>query len=140
MQWATRCFGSKTGVEPIIALGMTHEEVFSTLASEMSSYRDLPQIWYQIQTKFRDEPRPKAGVLRTREFTMKDSYSFDIDDAGLDKSFEDHRAAYLRIFRRMGLDPVAIDASSGLMGGSGSTEFAVRSEAGEDLVVSVSEW
>jgi prolyl-tRNA synthetase len=118
-----------------IALGMTHEEVFSTLALEMNSYRDLPQLWYQIQTKFRDEPRPKAGVLRTREFTMKDSYSFDIDDAGLDKSFEDHRGAYLRIFRRMGLDPVAIDASSGLMGGSGSTEFAVRSDAGEDLVV-----
>ncbi|NND12922.1 MAG: proline--tRNA ligase [Acidimicrobiia bacterium] len=118
-----------------LALGMTHEEVFVSLALEMNSYRELPQLWYQIQTKFRDEPRPKAGVLRTREFTMKDSYSFDIDDAGLDKSFENHRRAYLRIFSRMGLDTIAIDASSGAMGGSGSIEFVIRSEAGEDLVV-----
>ncbi len=121
--------------EADIALGMTHEEVFATLAVELNSYRDLPQLWYQVQTKFRDEPRPKSGVLRTREFTMKDSYSFDIDDDGLDRSFENHRGAYLRIFRRMGLDPIPIDASSGAMGGSGSKEFVVKSEAGEDLVV-----
>ncbi len=131
----TEMFQLKDRKDADLVLGMTHEEVFASLALEMNSYRDLPQIWYQIQTKFRDEPRPKAGVLRTREFTMKDSYSFDIDDAGLDASFDNHRTAYLRIFRRMGLDPIAIDASSGAMGGSRSNEFVIRSEAGEDLVV-----
>ena len=82
-------------------LGMTHEEIISTLATEMESYRELPQLWYQFQTKMRDEPRPKAGLMRTREFTMKDSYSFDLDPAGLDQSFRAHRDAYVRIFERL---------------------------------------
>jgi prolyl-tRNA synthetase len=118
-----------------LALGMTHEEIFTTLASELSSYRQLPQAWYQFQTKFRDEPRPKAGLMRTREFTMKDSYSFDLDYGGLDDAFTAHRAAYQRIFARLGLDAIGVEASSGSMGGSASTEFMCPSEAGEDLVV-----
>jgi prolyl-tRNA synthetase family II len=116
------------------ALALTHEEVFASVATELASYRQLPQVWYQFQTKFRDEPRPKAGLLRVREFTMKDSYSFDLDEAGLDASFEAHRAAYRRIFARLGFDILEVDASVGMMGGSGSVEFMVRSEAGEDLV------
>lgn len=117
-----------------LALGMTHEEVFTVLALELSSYRELPQCWYQIQTKFRDEPRPKGGVLRTREFTMKDSYTFDLDPAGLDRSFELHHQAYQRIFTRLGLEALAVEASSGAMGGTDSVEFMVRSDSGEDLV------
>jgi prolyl-tRNA synthetase len=117
------------------ALGMTHEEVFAGIATELFSYRELPQIWYQIQTKFRDEPRPKSGLLRVREFTMKDSYTLDIDRPGLDSGFDKHRAAYFSIFRRCGLDPVDVEASSGAMGGSESVEFMVRSEAGEDWIV-----
>lgn len=117
------------------ALGMTHEEIFALLATELFSYKDLPQIWYQIQTKFRDEPRPKSGLLRVREFTMKDSYSLDVDAAGLDVAFERHHAAYLRIFARLGLAAVDVQASSGAMGGSGSIEFMVRSPAGEDWIV-----
>jgi prolyl-tRNA synthetase len=116
-------------------MGMTHEEVFALLATELSSYRDLPQIWYQIQTKFRDEPRPKSGLLRVREFTMKDSYTLDIERSGLDSGFDKHRGAYFRIFRRCGLDPVDVAASSGAMGGSESVEFMVRSDAGEDWIV-----
>ncbi|MBI00105.1 MAG: proline--tRNA ligase [Acidimicrobiaceae bacterium] len=116
------------------ALGMTHEEVFATLSLELNSYRDLPQLWYQIQWKFRDEPRPKSGLLRVREFAMKDSYSFDLDDEGLDRSFQLHHAAYLRIFRRLDLDAVPVEASSGAMGGSASIEFMVESDAGEDDV------
>ena len=100
------------------ALGMTHEEVFATLATEISSYRDLPQIWYQIQTKFRDEPRPKSGLLRVREFTMKDSYSLDLDRGGLDDAFDNHHAAYKRIFGRLGIEAVDVEASSGAMGGT----------------------
>jgi prolyl-tRNA synthetase len=119
-----------------LALAMTHEEVFASLASELNSYRDLPQIWYQFQTKFRDEPRPKAGLMRTREFTMKDSYSFDLDPGGLDRSFEAHREAYIRIFDRLGIPAIAVEASSGIMGGSDSMEFMCPSEAGEDDVVS----
>jgi len=118
-----------------LCLGMTHEEVFTTLALELKSYRQLPQLWYQIQTKFRDEPRPKSGVLRVREFTMKDSYSFDLEAEGLDLQFGRHAGAYRRIFERCGLDVVSVAASSGAMGGSGSMEFMVRSEAGEDVVV-----
>lgn len=117
------------------ALGMTHEEVFASLATELFSYRELPQIWYQIQTKFRDEPRPKSGLLRVREFTMKDSYTLDIDRPGLDKGFDKHRAAYFAIFRRCGLDPIDVEASSGSMGGSESVEFMVRGDAGEDWIV-----
>ena len=118
-----------------LVLGMTEEEIFAITALELSSYRDLPQIWYQVHTKFRDEPRPKSGLLRVREFTMKDSYTLDIDRAGLDLGFEKHRDAYFRIFRRWGLDPVDVEASSGTMGGTESVEFMVRSDAGEDWIV-----
>ena len=117
-----------------LALGMTHEEVFAGIASELNSYRDLPQLWYQIQWKFRDEPRPKSGLLRVREFAMKDSCSFDLDDAGLDRSFDLHHDAYQRIFRRLDLDALPVEASSGAMGGSASIEFMVESSAGEDDV------
>src|SRR5436190_5640622 len=120
-----------------LCLAMTHEEIFTSLArAELRSYRQLPQIWYQIQTKFRDEPRPKSGLLRVRQFTMKDSYSFDLDRAGLDKAFEDHRQAYARIFGRCALKTIQVDAHSGAMGGSGSTEFMVPTDAGEDLIAS----
>lgn len=117
-----------------MVLGMTHEEIFATLALEFASYRELPQFWYQFQTKFRDEPRPKSGLLRVREFTMKDSYSFDVDEAGLDASFEAHREAYQRIFARLGIPAFAAEASNGTMGGSDSLEFMCPSPAGEDLV------
>ena len=117
-----------------LALGMTHEEVFAGIAGELNSYRDLPQLWYQIQWNFRDEPRPKSGLLRVREFAMKDSYSFDLDDAGLDRSFDLHHDAYQRIFRRLDLDALPVEASSGAMGGSASIEFMVESSAGEDDV------
>jgi len=117
-----------------VVLGMTHEEIFAYLALEFASYRELPQFWYQFQTKFRDEPRPKSGLLRVREFTMKDSYSFDVDEAGLDASFEAHRAAYERIFARLGIPAFGVEASSGNMGGSDSVEFMCPSAAGEDLV------
>lgn len=119
-----------------LCLGMTHEEVFTSLArNELRSYKQLPQVWYQIQTKFRDEARPKSGVLRVRQFIMKDAYSFDIDQAGQDRSFEDQREAYIRIFSRCGLKFSIVEASSGAMGGSGSNEFMVRTDAGEDLIV-----
>ena len=116
-------------------LGMTHEEIFTAIArDELRSYRQLPQVWYQIQTKFRDEPRPKSGLLRVRQFTMKDAYSFDVDRAGLDRSYEDQRRAYERIFTRSGLEFVAVQAHSGSMGGSESSEFMVKTDAGEDHV------
>jgi prolyl-tRNA synthetase len=120
-----------------LCLGMTHEEVMTDIArKELRSYKQLPQIWYQIQTKFRDEPRPKSGLLRVRQFIMKDAYSFDIDAAGLDVSYEKHHDTYCRIFDRCGLKYMVIDAHSGAMGGSQSQEFMVRTAAGEDLVVS----
>jgi prolyl-tRNA synthetase len=120
-----------------LVLAMTHEEVMTSIArNELRSYKQLPQTWYQIQTKFRDEPRPKAGLMRVRQFLMKDSYSFDIDAAGLDKSYDQHDAAYRAIFTRCGLDFVAVEADSGAMGGSGSQEFMVYTEAGEDLIAS----
>src|SRR5712671_6985148 len=120
-----------------LCLAMTHEEIFTVLArAELRSYRQLPQIWYQIQTKFRDEPRPKSGLLRVRQFTMKDSYSFDVNREGLDKSFEAHRLAYARTFQRCGLTTVQVEAHSGAMGGSGSIEFMVMTDAGEDLIAS----
>jgi prolyl-tRNA synthetase len=120
-----------------LCLGMTHEEIMTTIAkSELRSYKQLPQIWYQIQTKFRDEPRPKSGLLRVRQFTMKDAYSFDIDKAGLDKSFALHDAVYRKIFSRCGLKFVAVEADSGSMGGSQSQEFMVYTDAGEDLIAS----
>ena len=115
-------------------LGPTHEEIFTTIATELTSYKQLPQLWYQIQTKFRDEPRPKAGLLRVREFTMKDSYSFDLDTAGLDLQFDRHFAAYSKIFERIGVTAIPVEASSGAMGGSDSIEFIVPSPAGEDDV------
>jgi len=118
-----------------LALGMTHEEVVSTLATELESYRELPQMWYQIQTKFRDEPRPKAGLMRTREFTMKDSYSFDLGPDELDVSFRLHRDAYVRIFERLSIPAIPVEASSGNMGGSDSTEFICPAPSGEDLIV-----
>jgi prolyl-tRNA synthetase len=118
-----------------LCLGMTHEEVFTVIVrDELRSYKQLPQIWYQIQTKFRDEARPKSGILRVREFIMKDSYSFDQDFSGLDRSFELHRQAYCRIFDRCGLQYVMVQASSGAMGGSQSSEFMVYSDAGEDWI------
>ena len=117
-----------------LALGITHEEIFALVATELRSYRQLPQIWYQFQTKFRDEPRPKSGLLRVREFTMKDSYSFDLEQAGLDAAFDRHFEAYRKIFSRLGLEAVAVEASSGMMGGSDSIEFMVRSDAGEDWI------
>ena len=120
-----------------LVLAMTHEEVMTSIArNELRSYKQLPQIWYQIQTKFRDEPRPKSGLLRVRQFIMKDSYSFDIDAAGLDESYNKHDAAYRAIFTRCGLQFVAVEADSGAMGGSGSQEFMVYTEAGEDLIAS----
>lgn len=118
-----------------LCLGMTHEEVFTAIArNELRSYKQLPQIWYQIQTKFRDEARPKSGLLRVRQFLMKDSYSFDLNQEGLDVSFEKHREAYKKIFSRCGLNFVMVEASSGAMGGSASTEFMVKTDAGEDLI------
>jgi prolyl-tRNA synthetase len=120
-----------------LCLGMTHEEIMTSIArSELRSYKQLPQIWYQIQNKFRDEPRPKAGLLRVRQFTMKDSYSFDMDEAGLDVSFKKHDEVYRKIFTRCGLKFVVVEADSGAMGGSQSQEFMVYTEAGEDLIAS----
>ncbi len=120
-----------------LALAMTHEEIMTSIArNELRSYKQLPQIWYQIQTKFRDEPRPKSGLLRVRQFLMKDSYSFDLDAAGLDESYRRHDEAYRRIFTRCGLEFVAVEADSGAMGGSQSQEFMVYTEAGEDLIAS----
>ncbi len=120
-----------------LCLGMTHEEIMTDIArKELRSYKQLPQIWYQIQTKFRDEPRPKSGLLRVRQFLMKDSYSFDIDAAGLDRSYELHDAAYRQIFTRCGLAFVAVEADSGAMGGSQSQEFMVYTDAGEDFIAS----
>jgi prolyl-tRNA synthetase len=119
-----------------MCLGMTHEEVMTSIArGELRSYKQLPQIWYQIQTKFRDEQRPKSGLLRVRQFVMKDSYTFDLTPAGLDESYEKHYQAYCRIFDRCGLDYVVVEAHSGAMGGNQSHEFMVASDAGEDFVV-----
>ncbi|MBA3715752.1 MAG: proline--tRNA ligase [Pyrinomonadaceae bacterium] len=118
-----------------LCLAMTHEEVFTSIARhEIRSYKQLPQVWYQIQTKFRDEARPKSGLMRLRQFTMKDAYSFDVDAGGLDRSYEDQREAYKRIFDRCGLKYVIVEASSGAMGGSASNEFMTRTDAGEDLI------
>ncbi len=123
-----------------LGLGMTHEEVMTSIArNELRSYKQLPQIWYQIQTKFRDEPRPKGGLLRVRQFTMKDAYSFDIDAAGLDQSYRKHDQTYRAIFTRCGLSFVVVEADSGAMGGSGSQEFMVYTDAGEDLIASCAE-
>ena len=118
----------------MVVLGPTHEEIFATVASELTSYKQLPQLWYHIQTKFRDEARPKSGLLRVREFTMKDSYSFDIDREGLDLQFDRHRQAYMNIFSKLGMEAFTVEASSGSMGGKESVEFMVKSDIGEDEV------
>jgi prolyl-tRNA synthetase len=118
-----------------MCLGMTHEEVIAWLAAkEIRSYRDLPQIWYQIQTKERDEARPRSGVLRTREFLMKDAYTLDPDTESLDRSYRAHHDAYCRIFERCGVRYIVVDSDPGMMGGSGSHEFMAPSAAGEDDV------
>jgi prolyl-tRNA synthetase len=120
-----------------LCLGMTHEEIVTAIArNELRSYKQLPQIWYQIQTKFRDEPRPKSGLLRVRQFTMKDAYSFDLDEAGLDVSYKKHDHVYRTIFTRAGLKFVVVEADSGAMGGKQSQEFMVYTDAGEDLIAS----
>jgi prolyl-tRNA synthetase len=120
-----------------LCLGMTHEEVFTAIArNELRSYKQLPQVWYQIQTKFRDEPRPKSGLMRLRTFIMKDAYTFDVDEEGLDRSFGDQREAYKRIFTRCGIQFSIVEASSGSMGGSESNEFVAKTDAGEDLIAS----
>jgi prolyl-tRNA synthetase len=120
-----------------MCLGMTEEEVMTSIAAkELRSYKQLPQIWYQIATKFRDEPRPRSGLLRVRQFMMKDSYSFDIDAAGLDVSYKKHYDTYCRIFDRCGLKYMVVEADSGAMGGKESHEFMVRTPAGEDQIVS----
>src|SRR3982751_1307946 len=117
-------------------LGPTHEEMFTLVVKDLySSYKDLPLSIYQIQTKYRDEARPRAGLLRGREFVMKDSYSFDIDDAGLDASYQRHREAYIRIFDKLGFDYVIVKATSGAMGGSKSEEFLAKDGVGEDTYV-----
>ena len=117
-------------------LGPTHEELFAlTVKGEYSSYKDYPVVLYQIQTKYRDEARPRAGILRGREFVMKDSYSFDLDDEGLNKSYELHRQAYTKLFDRLGIEYVVVKATSGAMGGSASEEFLAVAETGEDTYV-----
>ena len=128
-------FKFKDRTQHDMCLGVTHEEEMTNIArGEVRSYKQLPQIWYQIQEKFRDEPRPKSGLLRLRQFIMKDSYSFDLDDAGLDVSYRKHYDAYCRIFDRCGLKYVAVEAYSGAMGGTVSHEFMVPTEAGEDSI------
>src|SRR5258708_33587446 len=120
-----------------MCLGMTHEEVFTSIArNEIRSYKQLPQVWYQIQIKFRDEPRPKSGLMRLRTFIMKDAYTFDVDRAGLDRSFADQREAYKRSFTRCGVQFSIVEASSGAMVGSGSNDFVARTDAGEDFIAS----
>jgi prolyl-tRNA synthetase len=120
-----------------MCLGMTEEEVMTSIAlKDLRSYRQLPQIWYQIAPKFRDEPRPRSGLLRVRQFMMKDAYSFDIDAAGLDVSYKKHYETYCRIFDRCGLKYMVVEADSGAMGGKESHEFMVRTPAGEDQIVS----
>ena len=120
-----------------MCLGMTHEEVFTSIArNEIRSYKQLPQVWYQIQIKFRDEARPKSGLMRLRSFIMKDAYTFDVDSEGLDKSFIDQREAYKKIFTRAGIQFSIVEASSGSMGGTESNEFVARTDAGEDLIAS----
>ncbi|MFO8061775.1 MAG: proline--tRNA ligase, partial [bacterium] len=117
------------------ALCPTHEEVITDIARDyFTSYRQLPQIWYQIQIKFRDEPRPRSGLLRVRQFEMKDSYSFDRDNEGLELSYSKHRAAYERIFDRCSIDYTVVEAASGLMGGGKSEEFMAPSDSGEDEI------
>lgn len=129
-------FRLKDRTDRDMCLGMTHEEIMTWLASrEIRSYRQLPQIWYQIQTKLRDEARPKSGVLRTREFIMKDSYSFDTDEDGLEKNYKSHADAYHKIFKRCGLKFYQVESDPGMMGGATAHEFMAPSPAGEDEII-----
>jgi prolyl-tRNA synthetase len=132
--WADVMFRLTDHKGAVNVLAATHEEIFALLAQELNSHKQLPQAWYQFQTKFRDEARPRAGLLRVREFTMKDSYTFDLDPAGLDAAFDRHKAAYFRIFERLGMPVIAVEASSGAMGGKDSIEFMCPAPAGEDHV------
>ncbi|MGZ4257513.1 MAG: proline--tRNA ligase, partial [Gaiellaceae bacterium] len=116
-------------------LPLTHEETVAFHGREIHSYKELPQIWYHFQTKDRDEPRPRGGLLRLREFVMKDGYSFDRDEAGLDESFNKHAVAYTRIFERCGVEAHEVAAESGIMGGSGSRDFLAPSGSGENTLV-----
>src|ERR671929_437238 len=116
-------------------LPLTHEETFAFHARELQSYKQLPQAWYHFQTKDRDEPRPRGGLIRVREFIMKDSYSFDRDEAGLDESFRKHAKAYWKIFERCGLEFYEVAAESGIMGGSGSRDFLAPAGSGENTLV-----
>src|SRR3954447_26273534 len=135
-QYGDSIFRLKDRKDVDYLLGPTHEEMFTLLVKDLySSYKDLPVWLYQIQTKYRDEARPRAGILRGREFVMKDSYSFDIDDESFKQSYEAHREAYIRIFDRFGFDYVIVDAMSGAMGGSVSEEFLATAENGEDTYV-----
>jgi prolyl-tRNA synthetase len=132
--WADTMFRLTDHKGAVNVLAATHEEIFALLAQELNSHKQLPQAWYQFQTKFRDEARPRAGLLRVREFTMKDSYTFDLEPAGLDAAFDRHKAAYYRIFERLGMPVIAVEASSGAMGGKDSIEFMCPAPAGEDQV------
>ncbi|MCA0337626.1 MAG: proline--tRNA ligase [Actinobacteria bacterium] len=135
-EYGPNVFRLKDRKEGDYLLGPTHEEMFTLAVKDMySSYKDLPVSLYQIQTKYRDEARPRAGILRGREFVMKDSYSFDIDEAGLDKSYQLHRDAYVRIFDRLGFHYVIVQAMAGAMGGSKSEEFLATADNGEDTYV-----
>jgi prolyl-tRNA synthetase len=135
-EYGDNIFRLKDRKEADYLLGPTHEEMFTLAVKDLfSSYKDLPLAIYQIQTKYRDEARPRAGLLRGREFVMKDSYSFDIDEAGLDKSYQLHRDAYIRIFDRLGFHYVIVQAMAGAMGGSRSEEFLATAENGEDTYV-----
>ena len=135
-EYGDNLFRLKDRKEADYLLGPTHEEMFAGLVkSEYSSYKDFPVMLYQIQTKYRDEARPRAGILRGREFIMKDSYSFDLDDEGLQRSYDLHRAAYVRLFDRLGVDYKIVFATSGAMGGSASEEFLALAPSGEDTFV-----
>ena len=127
-------FNDRVGRDMVLA--MTHEEAVTDLArGEIDSYKRLPLLVYQIQTKWRDDPRPRAGLIRVREFTMKDSYSFDVDQAGLDAQYAAHYKAYFRIFSRCGLPVIVVGADSGMMGGKISHEYMYLSSIGEDTII-----
>ncbi|MFA5264592.1 MAG: proline--tRNA ligase, partial [Opitutaceae bacterium] len=128
--------GKRASKEPEYVLGPTHEEIITPLVkNEITSYRDLPKNFYQIATKFRNEIRPRYGLMRAREFIMKDAYSFDADDAGAIKSYQAMKAAYEQFFSRVGLKAISVEADTGVMGGSFSHEFMVPAEVGDDDVV-----
>jgi prolyl-tRNA synthetase len=136
MEYGAGIFRLKDRKDGDYLLGPTHEEMFTLLVKDLySSYKDLPLSLFQIQTKYRDEARPRAGILRGREFVMKDAYSFDVDDAGLEVSYETYRNAYIRVFDRLGFEYVIVKAEAGAMGGSKSEEFLAKAAVGEDTYV-----